>query len=137
MDKGNYNFTDYGGIHTIAGLLKKFFKELPDSLIPAAVHDDFIATAREQDEEQRLTRLKDLVYHLPTAHYHTLKYLIAHLNRVIAHSDQNKVLRTSKPLFSFFFIPKATCRKTEQPYPLSTVHKMIAFDCPVLSLCLL
>ena len=91
MDKGNYNFTDYGDIHTIGSLLKKFFKELPDSLIPAESHDIFIACVREQDEEQRLTHLKDLVAHLPTAHYHTLKYLVAHLNRVAEHSDENKV----------------------------------------------
>ena len=91
MDKGNYNFTDYGDIHTISSLLKKFFRELPDSLIPAESHDVFIACAREQDEEQRLTHLKDLVVHLPTAHYHTLKYLVAHLNRIAEHCDKNKV----------------------------------------------
>ena len=35
--------------------------------------------------------LKDLVFELPTAHYHTLKFLMKHLKKVAAHSEQNKV----------------------------------------------
>lgn len=34
IDKGQFEFEDYGDIHTIGSLLKKFFQELTDSLIP-------------------------------------------------------------------------------------------------------
>ena len=94
MDKGNYMFdiSDYGqDVHTVASLLKKFLKELPDALIPDHMYQDLVACARLTDEETRLNTLKDLVYHLPTAHYHTLKFLMRHLGKVVAHSQQNKV----------------------------------------------
>ena len=91
MDKGNYNHTDYGEVHIISSLLKKFLKELPDPLIPGGMYDDFISCGLEKDEEQRMTRMKELVYSLPIAHYHTLKFLMTHLKNITAHSDVNKV----------------------------------------------
>ena len=94
MDKGNYMFdiADYGqDIHTIASLIKKYLKELPDPLIPSAMYKKFVECSRLTDQEARLTTLKELVFHLPTAHYHTLRYLMTHLSKVVAHSSQNKV----------------------------------------------
>lgn len=96
MDKGNYGFDlpDYGqDIHTVGSLLKKFFKELPDPLIPDSMHDNFLACARIPDQEIRLNTLKELVFQLPTAHYHTLHFLMKHLTKVIAHCSENKVSR--------------------------------------------
>lgn len=94
MDKGNYMFdiADYGqDIHTIASLIKKYLKELPDPLIPSSMYKKFVECSRLTDQEARLTTLKELVFHLPTAHYHTLRYLMSHLSKVVAHSSQNKV----------------------------------------------
>ena len=91
MDKGNYDFSDYGDIHTVGSLLKKFFKELPDPAVPAHLYDDFVACAKEANDEDRLSSLKELVFQLPTAHYHTLKFLMRHLKKVASHSDENKV----------------------------------------------
>lgn len=94
MDRGNYTFdiSDYGeDIHTVAGLMKKFLKELPDALLPSHMFQDLVVCAKLPDEEARLNILKNLVYHLPTAHYHTLRFFMHHLGRVVAHSQQNKV----------------------------------------------
>ena len=35
IDKGQFEFEDYGDIHTIGSLLKKFFQDLQDPLIPS------------------------------------------------------------------------------------------------------
>ena len=91
MDKGNYEFPEDGDIHTVGSLLKKFFKELPDPAIPVSLYDEFVSCAKETDEEERLSMLKELVHRLPTAHYHTLKFLMRHLKKVASHSDENKV----------------------------------------------
>ena len=93
MDKGVYEFSqeEISDVHTVTSLFKKFFKELPDPMIPEAAHDSFIECARMGDEEQRLTRLAELVRDLPMAHYHTLKYLMQHLKRVAGQSELNKV----------------------------------------------
>ena len=91
MDKGVYSFDEDEDIHIIGSLLKKFLKELPDAVIPANMYEDFVGCGREGEEQHRLERLKDLVYALPTAHYHTLKYLMTHLQKVTAHCEDNKV----------------------------------------------
>jgi hypothetical protein len=94
MDKGNYGFdiSDYGqDIHTVASLFKKFLKELPDPLLPDNMYHKFVDCSRIADEKKRLSMLKDLVYHLPTAHYHTMQFIMQHLGKVVAHSQQNKV----------------------------------------------
>lgn len=94
MDKGNYVFehSDYGSdIHTVASLLKKFLKDLPDALIPEHMYEHFQNCARIPDPEIQLNTLKELVMQLPTAHYHTLRFLMKHLAKIVAHSDQNKV----------------------------------------------
>ena len=48
-------------------------------------------------EMEQVTLLRGLVFHLPMAHYHTLRYLIRHLNRVVDHAEQNKVCRAVCP----------------------------------------
>ena len=94
MDKGNYVFelSDYNqDIHTVASLLKKFLKELPDALIPHQMYQHFLDCSRIPDPEIQLSTLKELVYRLPTAHYHTLRFLMKHLAKIVEHSAQNKV----------------------------------------------
>ena len=44
-----------------------------------------------QGEVEQVTRLRGLVFHLPMAHYHTLRFLTVHLNKVVEHAEQNKV----------------------------------------------
>ena len=91
MDKGNYSLAEHGGdIHIVCSLLKKFFKELPDPVIPSAMYEEFVACGRESDEV-RVSTLKELVFRLPTAHYHTLRFLMRHLRRVTTLNDMNLV----------------------------------------------
>lgn len=55
-------------------------------------YKEFLAVVMETPgETEQVTRLRGLVFHLPMAHYHTLRYLTRHLNRVADNSDQNKV----------------------------------------------
>ena len=91
LDKGNYDLPDTSDIHTITSLLKKFFKELPDPLVPMAMYYEFVSVGQDGDDESRMSRLKELVLRLPTAHYHTFKYLMTHLNKISQHSGENKV----------------------------------------------
>jgi len=38
------NFAEFGP-HTIAGLLKEFFREMPDSVLPASLYPEFMKVA--------------------------------------------------------------------------------------------
>ena len=53
---------------------------------------EFLAVVKEgQGEVEQVTRLRGLVFHLPMVHYHTLRYLTVHLNKVADHAEENKV----------------------------------------------
>ena len=53
---------------------------------------EFLGVVKEgQGEVEQVTRLRGLVFHLPMVHYHTLRYLTLHLNKVADYAEQNKV----------------------------------------------
>jgi D-serine dehydratase len=55
------------------------------------MYDQFIAVMKIEDYNNRLSEIKTLVQLLPKVHYDTLEYLIGHLLRVSAHSEENKM----------------------------------------------
>lgn len=75
----------YKDINTVTSVLKLFFRLLPLPLITDEVYPKCIALVTAPEEiplPLKLRKLKDALAGLPPAHYQTLKYLMAHLNRV-------------------------------------------------------
>ncbi|XP_015237727.1 PREDICTED: rho GTPase-activating protein 29-like isoform X1 [Cyprinodon variegatus] len=101
--------------HDISNVLKLYLRQLPEPLIQYRFYNDLIGLAKEcqrviaeeagkpastQTEEKGapsvqmsriISKIKDLIRQLPTANYRTLRYLIAHLNRVSKQADENKM----------------------------------------------
>ncbi|XP_019734211.1 rho GTPase-activating protein 5 [Hippocampus comes] len=73
-------------INAAAGALKAFFADLPDPLIPYALHPELVQAAKLADYAERLHVLKEIVNKFPSVNYHVFKYIITHLNRVSQHS---------------------------------------------------
>jgi hypothetical protein len=92
-----------------AGLVKQFLRELQEPLIPVQSYANFVAagsalflcfartqasashaSAEEKDELVRVERVTELARALPTAHYATLKFLMAHLRRCEARLPPSK-----------------------------------------------
>ncbi|BDD63329.1 hypothetical protein MPDQ_002193 [Monascus purpureus] len=94
-DASQVDFTNpenfYHDINSVAGLLKQFFRELPDPLFTSDSYADFIDAARIEDDIQRRDSLHALINNLPDAHYATLRALILHLNKVQEHYLQNRM----------------------------------------------
>lgn len=88
---GPLDLTDprWGDVHVVSSLLKAFFRQLPDPL--AGLYPRFIAAARVPQGAQRLAALRALVHELPVHNFETLKFLMQHLKKVVAHSDTNKM----------------------------------------------
>lgn len=88
----SYDITDdeYGS-DVLASLLKLYFRELKNPLIPYERYNDFIAVAKIEDAEKRLEEVTNLANELPKVNYDTLVYLIKHLIKVAARSDINKM----------------------------------------------
>ncbi|VDK42409.1 unnamed protein product [Anisakis simplex] len=89
----NVDFTDprWRDVNVVSSLLKMFLRKLPEPLLTDKHYPFFIDANRIASHPQRLHKLRNLVRKLPSAHYATLKYLIAHLRAVVAHSYINKM----------------------------------------------
>ncbi|KAL4969996.1 putative Rho GTPase activator (Rgd1) [Aspergillus stella-maris] len=78
-------------VNSVAGLLKQFFRDLPDPLFTSAAYPSFIDAARLDDDIQRRDSLHAIINGLPDAHYATLRALMLHLNKVQEHYTQNRM----------------------------------------------
>ncbi|XP_051984896.1 rho GTPase-activating protein 29-like isoform X4 [Xyrauchen texanus] len=101
--------------HDISNVLKLYLRQLPEPLILFRYYNDVIGLAKETqnilvDEtdsakgkssgeqlclsielKRVIFKIRDLLRHLPAAHYKTLQFLIAHLHRVTEQAEENKM----------------------------------------------
>ncbi|KAI9146568.1 Rho GTPase activation protein [Paraphysoderma sedebokerense] len=75
----------------VTGLIKIFFRELPDPLFTKIMYREFMSAARMDDERMRLLTIHDLVNKLPDPNYATLRLLMNHLDRVGQRQHRNKI----------------------------------------------
>ncbi|KAN0062628.1 Rho GTPase-activating protein [Thecaphora frezii] len=78
-------------INIVAGCLKLWFRELPEPLLTYDLYAGFIEAAKVENERLRHIRLHERVNELPDANYATLKYLMAHLDRVKSEDHVNQM----------------------------------------------
>jgi Rac GTPase-activating protein 1 len=71
----------------ITGCIKRFLRELRDSLIPSTSYDDFIRAVESNDEQQ----LIQSVFELSAPNRDTLAYFILHLQKVAKNASHNKM----------------------------------------------
>ncbi|XP_012376207.1 rho GTPase-activating protein 9 isoform X2 [Dasypus novemcinctus] len=82
---------EWDDIHVITGALKLFLRELPQPLVPTLLLPHFRAALALSESEQRLSQIQELIGSMPKPNHDTLRYLLEHLCRVIAHSDKNRM----------------------------------------------
>ncbi|KAJ5124744.1 uncharacterized protein N7515_008569 [Penicillium bovifimosum] len=94
-DSSQVDFTNpenfYHDVNSVAGLVKQFFRDLPDPLFTNQFYHQFIEAARFDDDIQRRDSLHALINSLPDAHYATLRAIILHLNKIQEHYTQNRM----------------------------------------------
>ncbi|CAL1540645.1 unnamed protein product [Lymnaea stagnalis] len=72
-------------VHSIAGALKKYLRELPNPVIPVEMYSQFIEAAKELGQTSGVCTVKtvvELVEDMPPAHKSTLTYMFAHFARL-------------------------------------------------------
>ncbi|KAJ4373874.1 Rho GTPase-activating protein [Neocucurbitaria cava] len=78
-------------VNSVAGLLKQFFRELPDPLLTLDFYGKYIDAARIDDDTMRRDSMHALINALPDPNYATLRALVLHLHRVQQSSEVNRM----------------------------------------------
>ncbi|WVQ84309.1 hypothetical protein IAT38_006461 [Cryptococcus sp. DSM 104549] len=102
FERGDYDAFDltdmdtFNDISAVTSVLKTYFRQLPNPLLTHALHESFVTAATIRDTTNKRSAVCALLAELPKDHWHTLKALMLHLNRVTAQSGIN--LMTSQNL---------------------------------------
>ncbi|XP_067435872.1 breakpoint cluster region protein [Thunnus thynnus] len=78
-------------VNVVSGVLKLYFRELPEPLIPAELFQSLARTLEIQDLNSRLVSMLSLLQSCPDANRHTFVYLLHHLQRISERHDINKM----------------------------------------------
>ncbi|KAI9018675.1 Rho GTPase activation protein [Phycomyces nitens] len=89
---GKYlDLTQYD-IHSITSVVKKYLRNLPDSVIPMSFHDQFLQTTELcRSHIESINLIAALIADLPTAHNHLLHYVFILVSRIREHETVNKM----------------------------------------------
>lgn len=81
-------------VHSVASLLKQYFRELPESIIPFASYQEFMNIAMRFQGSSKLDEVEELrnaMAALPQDNYNVLKFLCSFLDLVAQKTDVNKM----------------------------------------------
>ncbi|XP_049729365.1 rho GTPase-activating protein 36 isoform X1 [Elephas maximus indicus] len=79
---------DTQNVHDVAALLKEFFRDMKDSLLPDDLYMSFLLTATLKPEDQ-LSALQLLVYLMPPCHSDTLERLLKVLHKITENCEDS------------------------------------------------
>uniref|UniRef100_A0A914UX35 N-chimaerin n=2 Tax=Plectus sambesii TaxID=2011161 RepID=A0A914UX35_9BILA len=99
-------------IHSVAGLLKLYFRLLPQPLVTFSVYREMAQALRAtRNEYDRIKTTRKAVEEMPPAHVQTLKLLLEHLNVVATNSSANKMTLEN---LATIFSPTVLCTGSPQ-----------------------
>lgn len=81
-------FDDTQNVHEVAALLKEFFHDMKDSLLPDDLYMSFLLTATLKPQDQ-LSALQLLVYLMPPCHSDTLERLLKALHKITENCEDS------------------------------------------------
>ncbi|KAJ8373293.1 hypothetical protein AAFF_G00266490 [Aldrovandia affinis] len=82
-------------IHTIAGLVKKWLRELPDPLMTFTHYNDFLRAVELPEKKEKLRAVYKVLDQLPSANFNTLERLFFHLVIVAKEEAYNRMTPNS------------------------------------------
>ncbi|XP_044041038.1 active breakpoint cluster region-related protein isoform X3 [Siniperca chuatsi] len=78
-------------VNAVSGVLKLYFRELPEPLIPTKLFQSLARTLDIQDINSRLASMLSLLHSCPDSNRHTFLFLLHHLQRVSEKQAVNKM----------------------------------------------
>ncbi|KAJ3713293.1 hypothetical protein C8R42DRAFT_684717 [Lentinula raphanica] len=95
FERGDYQAFDlldsdrFNDICSVTSVLKTYLRSLPVPLLTHDLHDQFMSAVEIRDSALKNSTLTKLVNDLPSEHYHTVRMLMLHLNRICQRSEVN------------------------------------------------
>lgn len=80
---------EFSDIHTIAGAIKQWYRDLPEPAVPFAFYHRIIEAEQISNEEDRLYAIRDLIWDFPKAHFDLLRRTSQHLALVCDEGKYN------------------------------------------------
>ncbi|XP_029633383.1 rho GTPase-activating protein 44 isoform X5 [Octopus sinensis] len=91
FDAGIVDMEEYEhDLHTVAGALKQYLRELPEPLLTFHLYAEFVQSV-QLPQDQRLAALTATVNKLPKENYDNFRYLVKFLAKLAKCSDTNKM----------------------------------------------
>ncbi|CDO95301.1 unnamed protein product [Kluyveromyces dobzhanskii CBS 2104] len=84
------NYTD-SDIYLVGSLLKTFFANLPDTLLPRDMTEEIKTCLSIEDPTTQKNYMHGIIYKLPDGQYWTIRAIIFHLKRVLEHEANNRM----------------------------------------------
>eukprot|EP00051_Salpingoeca_urceolata_P023943 m.413051 g.413051 ORF g.413051 m.413051 type:complete len:1593 (-) comp20172_c4_seq19:1349-6127(-) len=112
--------------HDVAALLKLYFRELPEPLIPTKFYEEFVQAAQNPSHDDKLHALRALLQTLPYSNLETLKRVCAHLAMVLEREETNKM---GLQQVSLVFGPTLmTCDKRSGPGQIGAASGLVGMS---------
>ncbi|KAH3733244.1 hypothetical protein DPMN_039669 [Dreissena polymorpha] len=107
--RGDANLDECGIIMAIAGMLKVFFNEIPETIIPTRMTAQFLTIHKryQKDPKSCVTHQKPQLNELPDEHYDLLKHVIRFLT-IVACNQQ--ITKMSPMSLVIVFGPNCSCQ---------------------------
>jgi hypothetical protein len=108
--------------HVVTGLLKMWFRELPEPILTWDLYEPFVQALAEKNEFNRLTYVRTLLLQLPPTNRYVLQHLFKFLRQVATNSNVNKM--ASKNLSIVFGPNMLRKRKGNEASAEVTMHML-------------
>ncbi|KAK0524936.1 rho GTPase-activating protein [Tilletia horrida] len=82
---------EFSDVHTIAGAVKQWLRDLPNPPVPFTHYDRLIEAEAIKDNDARLLVIRDLIWDFPKPHFDCLRRIVEHLARVVEEGQHNKM----------------------------------------------
>eukprot|EP01118_Nematostelium_gracile_P017049 TRINITY_DN7171_c0_g2_i1.p1 TRINITY_DN7171_c0_g2~~TRINITY_DN7171_c0_g2_i1.p1 ORF type:complete len:406 (+),score=101.87 TRINITY_DN7171_c0_g2_i1:55-1218(+) len=117
-------------VHVITGVLKQFFRELPQPLLTYELYDSFLKTHEIESHEERARALRPIVQQLPTTNRETLHTLMNFTINVVKYEHKNKMTASNLatvlgPNLIYAAAPDPMTMKMDMEHGNSIVETMI------------
>ncbi|XP_062579813.1 active breakpoint cluster region-related protein-like isoform X2 [Saccostrea cucullata] len=89
--RAGLNLLGDSDIHAVTGVLKLYFRELPEPLFTEASYKQFIATIGLHDGDAKEKVFLQLLHDLPNENYYCIVAIVEHLVRVSKYESSNKM----------------------------------------------